>query len=162
MKKLALLAILICASIIPSATQAASGFMDEFSGTKVKCQIGNISEELFKNFPFKVDFKLVKINLKFDDSQARDFYRNTMSIDPDNLFIITYEVKSNQGTFTSNFIMDKRSTVQTIDEKGNEVLSFNSPNKSIQLTAHDGILVDKYVFVKNGIKLFTCSRLDLF
>ena len=111
---------------------------------------------------FDVDFKLASIEMRFDDPKVRDYYRDILSINPENLFIISYVVKTRQQNLEANFVLDRKATTQSIDENGDETLTYISTKKSVELTAHDGMIVDKYVFVKNGERMFTCSRLDLF
>lgn len=140
---------------------AHADFIDNYAGKKANCEIGYMSPELLKPFPYPVDFKLVKIALKFDDPKARDYYRD-QGYKVEDLFIITYEVRASMGTFSNHFTMNRNETHVSFTERGDEVLTYKSDKKSVMLITRQGWVLDKYEFHKNGTRYFTCSSLHLF
>ncbi len=130
----------------------AQDFLREFDGREVSCEISSYNEDLIPSF-FRTSFILQEILVSFDDKEMTEVLQGGKPLE--NLYSIKYQLRSRQGTMQFFFNMDFSKAV--FSKKGRKhILEYADDYKTYRLEFSDGLIRDKYKFIKNGKTEFTC------
>jgi len=134
------------------STANASDFLREFNGRTVTCEVASYNEELVPSF-FRTSFVLMDILVSFDDQEQTEVFQGGKRIE--NLYSIKYQLRSKQGTMQFFFNMDY-SKADIYQDGRKNVLDYQDDFKSYRLEFSNGLIQDKYKFIKNGKVQFVC------
>jgi hypothetical protein len=134
----------------------AIDFLQEFNGKTVTCEIGSFNEDNIPDY-FKTDFELLELKIVFD-SQS-EIARMGFNLPPEqDLYIIEFQIKSQQGVFSKFFTMDK-TELEFSKKKKKHIMRYEDTRKSFHLEFAENLIRDKYKFIKNGEVQFSCRSL---
>ena len=134
----------------------ATDFLEEFDGKTVTCEVGSFNKDNIPSF-FKTNFHLLDLKIIFD-SQSQTA-RMGFNLPPEeNLYIIEFQIKSQQGIFSKFFTMDK-TQLDFSKKKKKNIMQYEDERKSFKLEFAENFIRDKYKFIKNGEVQFSCRSL---
>lgn len=130
----------------------AGSFLQDFNGKTVTCEVASYNEELVPSF-LRTSFVLLYILVSFDDQEQTEVFQGGKRIE--NLYSIKYQLRSKQGTMQFFFNMDY-SKADIYQDGRKNVLDYKDDFKSYRLEFSNGLIQDKYKFIKNGKVQFVC------